>query len=325
MTPEEVPSLSPKDTVEQPDVSRAAAQRSYFIGLVLLLGAAVGWSLSGALIKLVFAGGQGPNGVVIAFYRSLFAGLCVLPLARGKFHTLRSDTGSSFFFRIRPAALGCVIFFTLMTGMFVVANTMTESSNVIILQYTSTFWIFCLSPILLGERPSGRDRWILALAMVGIAVIFGGHISGDVTGLLIALGSGLFFGLLTIMLRIMRDADSAAVTVFNMLGSALLLLPVVLFLGVGHLSARTWILLLVLGVVQFGLPYYLYSLALTRVRAYHAGLLTLTEPILNPVWTFLAVGEVVPFATKVGGGVILLALLLFVVTARSAGLLRRTA
>ena len=55
-TPEAVPSLPLNDTAEPPDVSRAAAQRSYFIGLVLLLGAAVGWSLSGALIKLVNRG-----------------------------------------------------------------------------------------------------------------------------------------------------------------------------------------------------------------------------------------------------------------------------
>jgi len=212
-----------------------------------------------------------------------------------------------------------------MTVMFVVANTLTESSNVIILQYTSTFWIFCLAPKLLGEKPRSGDRWILALAMAGIAVIFGGHVSRHLTGLIIALGSGLFFGLLTIMIRIMRDVDSAAVTVFNMLGSALLLLPAMLYFGGGDLSARTWMLLVVLGVVQFGLPYYLFSLALARVPAYHAGLLTLTEPILNPLWVFLAVGEAVPFATLVGGSVILLALVLFVVRAQSARRSRRTA
>ncbi len=290
-----------------------------FAGVILLLAAAVGWSLSGALIKLIYADGQGPHGVTIAFYRSLFAGLCLLPLSRGKFRSLRRQDGPRLFLRFRPAALGCVVFFTLMTGMFVVANTRTESANVIILQYTSTFWVFGLSPRLLGERPRNSDRWILALAMVGIAVIFGGNLSGDLVGLLIALGSGLFFALLTIMIRLMRDADSAAVTVFNMLGSALLLLPVVLLVGDRGMTLREWLLLGLLGVVQFGLPYYLYSLALARVPAYHAGLLTLTEPILNPGWTYLAVAEAVPVATMLGGGVILFALVLFVAAARKEG------
>ena len=54
----------------------------------MLLLAAFFWSFNGLLIKLVNQGGQGPDGLTIAFYRSLFAGLFLLPLAWGKFHTL---------------------------------------------------------------------------------------------------------------------------------------------------------------------------------------------------------------------------------------------
>lgn len=313
-----------------------SSRRDYSTGIILLLAASVLWSLSGALIKLTFEGGNGPSGVTIAFYRSLFAGLFLLPLARGKFHTLwkrknvetsKSQNRSAdrrvlktlgFLTLPRPAALACVVFFTLMTVCFVIANTRTKAANVIILQYTSTFWVFGLSPWVLRERPQTKDLWILGLAMIGIGIIFAGNAATDLVGLIMALSSGLFFGLLTLMIRRMRDSDSAAVMVVNNLGSAALLLPAAYLLGDLMVSPRAWLLLVIIGVVQFGLPYYLYTRALVRIPAYRAALFTLLEPILVPVWTYLAVREKVPMMTAVGGGVVLIALALFLRSARNS-------
>ncbi len=301
------------------------SERRHSTGVLLLFAAAGLWSLSGALIKLTH--GEGVDGVTIAFYRSLFAGLLLLPLARRKFHTLRpatkpgigeSPSGLTRSLRaIRPAALCCVVFFTLMTVCFVLANTKTEAANVIILQYTSTFWVFGLSPWMLNETPRAKDLWILGLVMFGIGVIFAGNASTDLVGLVIALAAGLFYALLTLMIRMMRDSDAAAVTVLNNLGSALLLLPAVLLSGNLMVSKRALVLLLLMGVVQFGLPYYLYALGLARVKAYRAALITLVEPILVPVWTYLAVRERVPPTTFIGGGLILAALVLYTRVART--------
>lgn len=306
------------------DKNKTHDRRAYYIGIVFLAAAGLLWSLNGALIKLVYQGGQGPHGVVIAFYRSLFAGLFLVPLARGRWHTLRNratrgrrgeeGVARRSPFSLRPAAVCCVVFFALMTVCFVVANTKTEAANAIVLQYTSTFWVFGLSPWLLKERARGSELSILGLAIVGIVIIFFGNAATDLTGLINALGAGLFFALLTIMIRQMRDSDSAAVTVLNNLGSALLILPFALLTGDLLISARALTLLVIMGVVQFGVPYYLYSLGLVRVPAYQASLITMTEPILVPVWTYLAVREVAPAETVVGGGIILGALVLFVLS-----------
>jgi drug/metabolite transporter (DMT)-like permease len=304
-----------------------APRRTYIVGIILLLAASCLWSLNGALIKLTFKSGQGPSAVAIAFYRSLFAGLFLLPLARGKFHTLcvtkeggrQLDNSRGLFqclMSLRPAAILCVLFFTAMTACFVLANTKTGAANVIVLQYTSTFWIFGLSPWLLHEKPRAGDLWLLGVAMVGIGIIFAGSANTDLLGLTIALGSGLFFGLLSLMIRQMRDSDSGAVSVLNNLGSAVLLIPIVLLFGGFELSTRSLVLLMIMGVVQFGLPYYLYTLGLVRVAAYQAALITLLEVVLNPVWTFVAVGEKPPLPTVIGGTVILFALLGFFLLAR---------
>ncbi len=301
--------------VTHTDDTSHAARRRYVAGIAMLLAAAVLWSLSGALIKLVNKDGQGPPAVVIAFYRSLFAGLFLLPIARRKLHTLRPSRGDHRF-RIRPAGLCCVVFFALMTVCFVTANTQTEAANAIILQYTSTFWVFGLSPWVLRERPRTSDVGMLAVAVVGIGIIFIGQAGTDLLGLVNALGSGLFFALLTLMIRRMRDSDSAAVTVLNNLGSAILILPFALGVGGLMVWGRPLVLLVIMGVVQFGIPYYLYTIGLTRVPAYQAAFVTMLEPVLVPVWTYLAVGEAVPLSTRIGGGIILFALVLFIRSAR---------
>jgi drug/metabolite transporter (DMT)-like permease len=208
-----------------------------------------------------------------------------------------------------------------MTLCFVVANTLTEAANAIILQYTSTFWVFALSPLILKERPNMCDLWFVALASVGIAVIFAGNAATSMTGLVIALAAGLFYCLLTLMIRLMRDSDSAAITLLNNLGSAAILLPVVLATGTLRVSLNAGLILAFMGVVQFGLPYYLYTIGLRRVPASQAALVTMIEPVLVPLWAYLAVKEIVPISTITGGAVILLALALFVLNARR----RRTA
>jgi drug/metabolite transporter (DMT)-like permease len=291
--------------------------RSYIWGIVLLFAAAVLWSLGGAFINLIYQGGEGPHGVTIAMYRSLFAGLFLLPFTHRKWHTLRTAAGDRSAYAIRPAALACTIFFALMTACFVVANTMTQSANAIILQCTSTFWVYALSPWLLRERPSSGEIWIVALALSGIATIFVGSAGTGAAGLILALAAGLFFGLLTIMIRRLRNSNSAVVTVLNNLGSAVLLLPAAWWIGSLMVSPRAFALLAIMGVVQLGLPYYFYTLGLARVPAYQAALITMVEPILVPGWTYLAVGQKVPPATLAGGGVILLALLLFLRSAWS--------
>jgi len=83
-------------------------------------------------------------------------------------------------------------------------------------------------------------------------------------------------------------------------------------------SQRSLLLLILMGVVQFGIPYYLYTLGLARVPAYSAALLIMIEPVLVPIWAYLAVGETVPATTIVGGSIILFALVMFVLSSRSA-------
>jgi drug/metabolite transporter, DME family len=276
-------------TMTKPHVARP------WLGVLAILAAAALWSLNGPLIKEL--GKLGVPGITIASYRSLIGGIVFLPLALRRRKTLQN---------VKPAwPIASVVTFTVMTSTFVIANTMTAAANAIILQYTSPIWVFLLSPLLLKERPGRAEGAVLLVAMLGVAVIFSGNTDTDATGLLIALASGVGYGALTVILRGLRPVSPIVVATLNALGSGLLLLVPVLLTGGFRLTWPAWWLLLFMGMVQFTFPYLLFSWGLQHVEAHRAALITLLETILNPLWTFLLIGERPPLATLHGGPLIL--------------------
>ncbi len=272
-----------------------AAARQAWVGVAALILCATLWSLNGPLIKLLDR--EQVPGITIACYRSLLGGLVFLPFALPR----RKTVG-----KVHPAWLiGGVLTFTLMTASFVIANTMTEAANAIILQYTSPIWVFLLAPVLLKERPGRSEGMVLVLALVGIGVIFAGNPSGNLPGLLVGLLAGFGYGTLTVVLRGLRAVSPVVVTASNAFGSGLLLVVPVAVWGSFMLTQYQWGLMLLLALVQFTLPYVLFSWALQRVEAHRAALILLLETVLNPILTYLLVGERPPVATLIGGPIIL--------------------
>ena len=255
-----------------------------------LLAGAVLWSSGGVFIKEIRAGATS-----ITVYRCLVSALLLLPLLRGRR-----------FPRLFDMAVAVVLFAALL-GLYVGATKETTAANAIFLQYTAPVYVIALGPWLLGERLSGRDLAAMAVCLTGVALLFAGNRGGDTDGLLMGLGSGAFYGLFLVWLRRLRYADPIAVTFANCLGVAVLLAPLP---GVWDVALRDLGLLVLMAAVQFALPYVLFSRGLQRVASAEASLLALIEPVLNPIWVALVVGEDPSVATLIGGAVILLGLAL---------------
>jgi drug/metabolite transporter (DMT)-like permease len=271
-----------------------------WLGTLTLIACAALWSLNGPLIKLLNQ--QAVPGITTACYRSLIGGLVFLPFALRRMGTLGT---------VPPAwPLAAVLIFTLMTASFVIANTMTAAANAIILQYTSPIWVFLLSPLILSERPARAEGLALLISMAGVAIIFAGNPDTNPAGLLVALTSGFGYGTLTVLLRRLRTVNPVVVSALNTLGSGVLLIGPVAVWGRYALTGQQWSLMLFLGLVQFTLPYLLFSWALRHVEAHRAALILLLETLLNPIWTYCMVGEVPPLATVLGGPLILAGVLL---------------
>lgn len=287
------------------------AEPRLWLAVAALIATVTLWSLGGPMIKLLSGVGghvESTSAAAIAFSRSMIGGLLLLPIAWRRRDTLRHGS------RLWLAA--CVVAFTVMTLCFVVATTRTAAANAIVLQNTSAVWVFLLSALFLHERPTVGESAALLLAMVGVGVILFNSGSADLSGLLIALVSGWGYGTLTVMMRGLRRVDAMVVVCANCLGSALLLSPMLAWSGGLPRSAATIGLLAVLSVVQFAGPYVLFSWALRHLQAHRAALILLLETVLNPLLTYLIVGEEVPLATLYGGPMIILSAAVSVIIAR---------
>jgi drug/metabolite transporter, DME family len=285
-------------------------------GRLALLAAGILWSLGGVFIKRLPIGP-----IAITFYRSLFAALVLLPLAgirvlprpsplRSRSLPSLPDFGKSQIGdRRRDLAISALLFAALLVS-FVTATKLTTAANAIILQYTAPIYVIGLSRLLLGEPPQRADRAALALCMAGVAVLFFGSFrpGGGEAGLALAMISGACFGLFTLWQRRLRAVDPVLLAGLNNAGAALILAAALPWMG--PIGIRLLVALVVMGTVQIAVPYVLFTWALQRVPGPEASLLTLIEPVLNPIWVALFVGETPRGATIAGGALILAALVL---------------
>lgn len=262
-------------------------------GRWFILAAAVLWSLSGAITKSLDL-----DGLTIAFYRGLFAGLALIPLVPRPRRVFR------------PVMVPLGLVFGAMTGLFLASMKATTAANTIYLQYTATFWVVPLALVFLGERPDRRAAVGIALAMGGIGVIvLLGH-SGrpeEWKGIALGVGSGVGYAAVVVGMRGLRGLDPIWLSAVNNLGGAFALLAWMTAGGAPPAvpSAPQAVVLVGFGVVQMAIPYALFARGLREVDAAEAGLICLAEPILNPLWVVLVAHEWPSLPTFVGGALLL--------------------
>ncbi len=255
--------------------------------VLLLLAAAVLWSLGGVLIKSIDL-----TPVAIAGTRSLIA-LMIMSLAM-------PDVLRKMSWRIVPGAIA----YSATVFLFVVATKLTTAANAIFLQYTAPIYIAMISPWFLGERTNWHDWLLIVVALGGVGLFFLDRLSfHGFSGVIAALGSGFAFAWLTVLMRHQKAGSPEAVV---LLGNA-----------ITFLIASPWTFpiskieqngppLLLLGIAQLTIPYLLYSLAIRHVRALDASIISIIEPILNPIWVMLATSEYPSFWSIVGGALVLM-------------------
>ena len=259
-------------------------------GRLLILVTAVLWSLAGVFIKSLEL-----HPLTIVFYRSLFASLFFVLWIKRKSWT------------INLPLLVSVLSYTVAISLFVSANKLTSAANAIVLQYTAPIFVFVFARVLFHEAISKLNLMALLVGTLGVGIIFAGSAGQpDLGGVEVAILSGLFFSIYMTNLRFLKEVEPGYLTLANNTVCCVALLP-----WVGsqlELSSGEIVLLSVMGVIQLGVPYYLFSKGLERISLQEASLIVLVEPVLNPVWVALAFGEIPSRATLIGGGIILLGL-----------------
>ncbi len=287
-------------------------QSSKISPLVFVVAAAVLWSTGGLFIKWTSL-----SGLELSFGRSLFAAITVAIFTRHEGFGINKVT-----------ALASVLYAALLI-LFVLATKQTTAANAIFLQYTAPVYLLILEPWFYKEKFRSRDLIVVIACVLGMSLFFVGKLRPqDVTGNFLALGSGVCFAFYVLLLRHSkaRSVNSASSVIYGNLLLVLIAAPA----GVKALQGITRhdaISVAYLGVVQIGIAYTLFTVAMARgVRSLDAGIVGYIEPVLNPLWVFLVLGERPSGWALLGGGIIVFAVMchmLFDARSNRAGLLKK--
>ena len=250
--------------------------------VVLLLCTAVLWSTGGLLIKWIDW-----HPMAIASMRSaIAAAFLLLVLRRPRFTWSGVQIG------------GGIAYACCMLG-FVAATKLTTAANAILLVYTAPIYVALWSAWFLQERVTTLDWVTILLVLGGMGLFFLERLTvAGFWGNVCAIGGGMAFAWVVLCLRKQKGTSVLETVVLGNLIAALVGLP---FMFHGLPSVSSCMALVLSGTLQIGLAFILYAIAIRSVSALEAILIPMIEPLLNPLWVFLLLGETPSFWAVVGG------------------------
>ena len=254
----------------------------------LLIIAALMWSLGGLFIKLVNL-----NPMAITGIRSLGAAVVLLIyIKKPKLYWNR------YFFT-------GVLAYSMMVILYVISIRLTTAANAIFLEFTAPLYVVVFGYFLLNERINRFDIFAMVIIFLGMGLFFMDELSFyGFWGNILALLAGVCLALVTVLIR--KEKESAFEIVF--FGNALTTIICLPFIIQGFSSTTQvdWFIIFGLGIFQLGIPYLLYTTALKYVSALDAILVGMLEPVFNPIWVYIFVGEAMGEWAFVGAALVII-------------------
>jgi drug/metabolite transporter (DMT)-like permease len=262
------------------------------------------WSANGLLIKLVDWSPMAISGL-----RSLFAVAALAPFM-GKPHQWLS---------LSTLAGGAGFAGAMVT--FVIATKLTTAANAIFLQLTAPVYVALLSWWILKERISALDWIITASILGGMLLFFGDNLTmAGFWGNISAILSAVCWAVFVLFYRKEKDDAPLKIPITGHVLCILTGLPFVIHAGWWPTAGGIWVI--PMGALGAGLSFVLYTWVIKRLEAIEAVITQTIEPIFNPVWVFLVVGEKPGPWALLGGGIVLSSIVLHAIFRPKYGIQR---
>lgn len=198
--------------------------------------------------------------------------------------------------------------------LFMAANKLTTAANAIVLQYAMPVFVILLVFLIYRQKPVRRDIVTTVFVLAGVflcsADSFGG---GNLLGDALALLSGFTYSFVFLCAR-MKDTDPRE---YAFLGIAFCT-PLSLFAITdpgATFTLENALTFLGLGICLAG-GYLLIAVGMRTTSPMAAAIAANIEPVLNPLWVFLFLGEKPGPLAVAGAVLVLLTVTVYSVTAR---------
>ncbi len=256
-------------------------------GLCAIFIAAILWSSGGLLVKLISL-----TPMQISFFRCAVAAATFGVIFRKKILIVNKFTFMNALF------YAAVLFF------FVLATKTTTAANAIFLQSTAPIYVLIFEPIINKTKSENANTITVAVCVIGMVLFFLGDLKpGEIDGNIYGLLSGLCFAAFFLgMKKNEKQYQQSSIFWGNIL-VAIVCLPFVF--TITELTFTDIWRVSFLGMFQIAIAYAFFSFGLKRVFAVEASIISMIEPVLNPVWVLIGYGEI-PTNYAIIGGVIII-------------------
>jgi drug/metabolite transporter (DMT)-like permease len=275
-------------------LSASGATALHRRGLLFVAGAAIVWSAGGLLARMIET-----DPWTKLFWRSVFAFAFLLAYA---WFTNRGRLAATFRELGWPGVVLGLCFATASTA-FIIGLDYTSVANIMFMQAGAPFIAGLLGWLLLRERVKLRSWIAMGAALLGIGVMFRGSLgAGTITGDLLALTCALGFAGAIVTTRRHKNLRMAPATCLATLFTALFSLP---FAQLSTPDTSDFFYLVLFGVGQMGIGLILFTGGVRLIPAAEAGLMSVLESILSPLWVWIALRETPSADTLLGGAIVL--------------------
>ena len=256
-------------------------------GFIAVFITAILWSSGGLFIKLISL-----NAMQLSFFRCSIAATVFALLFRKKLLVING-------FTFVNAAFYASVLIT-----FVIATKITTAANAIFLQSTAPIYVLIFEPIINKTKHEKINVITITICFIGMIFFFLGEISpGHLAGNLVALISGIMFAAFFLGMRKNGKEYQQSSIFYGNIFVTILSIPFILDLK--PLTFNDIWMVTFLGVFQIAFAYALFSYGLKRILAVEASIISMFEPVLNPVWVFIGYGEKPSYWAIVGGIIII--------------------
>lgn len=255
--------------------------------ILFVILAAILLSTGGVLLKFVDM-----NPLAIASARGFFSTTIVWLYLKKPDFTLT-----------KPKLIGAISYAGMITG-FIVANKLTTAANAIVLQFTAPIWVAILSFLVLKERLKLYDLISILLVSAGMFLFFMDDVSGgNQLGNIVAILSGVALAGSTIAMKLQEEDSTVEITLMGHILTTIVCFP--FLVQEANLTLQNIIVIAILGIFQLGIAYILFAIAIKYISALESILIMFLEPILNPIWVFIVVGERPSVLALIGGLIVI--------------------
>lgn len=259
-------------------------------GILAVFLTAILWSSGGLFIKLISL-----NSMQLSFFRCLIAAVVFAIMFRKKI------------LKLNPLALVNSLAYAAVLILFVIATKTTTAANAIFLQSTAPIYVLIFEPILTKTKWERINIITIAVCFLGMILFFMGDLTpGDIEGNIAALLAGIAFATFFLGMK-KNDPQYGESSIFY--GNVIVALFCIPFItDMNSISLQDFAMVSFLGVFQIAFAYALFSYGLKRIIAVEASIISMFEPVLNPIWVFIGYGEVPSFYAIIGGIIIITAI-----------------